>query len=80
MEEREQELAMNAQPEIALVKTQIDILTRQLPETKNRAAKAKGDEERERLTAEAVKLAIQLTALNVPLASGYLLMMRPSRP
>ena len=66
LEERERELAMNAQPEIALARTRIDILTSQLQETKNRAAKAKDQKEREKLTAEAAELAKQLAVLSVP--------------
>jgi replicative DNA helicase len=68
LEERERELAMNAQPEIALLETEADILTRRLQEAKSQAAKAKKAEERERLAGEAAELAQQLVSLCVPVS------------
>jgi hypothetical protein len=69
LEERERELAINAQPEIALLETEADILTRRLQEAKSQAAKAKKGEERERLTGEAAELAQQLVSLSVPVSA-----------
>ncbi len=68
LEEKEQELALAAEPEIASVRTRADILARRLQEAKAQAARAKDDKNRERMANEAVQLAKELTALSVPVA------------
>ena len=72
LEERERELAMSAQLEISSAQTEAEILQTRLHDAKNKAAKAKSEEEREKLTKDAADLAGRLSKLSIPLTPRLL--------
>ena len=72
LEDRERELALEAEPQIAMAQTQADILQKRVQDLKNSAAKAKSDGERENLTKDASELATKLASMSVPVSPRLL--------
>ena len=72
LEERERELARAAESDIATAEAKTGIMEKRLQDVKARAAKAKSDDDRDKLTVEATELAAKLAAVTAPVSPRLL--------